>query len=70
MMAIGSSASKHSIVYLFISIETTSDTNIAARLSIVQKGNDQQNLTGFVELFYQHLVLVDDFCGHASYRLC
>jgi len=25
---------------------------------------------GFIELFYQYLVLVDDFCGHASYQHC
>ena len=70
VMAFGSSASKHIIVYLFISIETTSDTTIAARFSTGQKVNDQQNLTGLVELFHRHFVLVDDFCGHASYRHC
>ena len=36
---------------LSISIETTSDTNEAARLFIGQNVNGQQNLTGLVELF-------------------
>jgi len=33
-----------------------SDANIAAQLSIRPKVNGQQNLTGFLKLFYQYLV--------------
>ena len=41
-----------------------SAANIAAHLSIGPKVNGQQNLTGFVEFFYQYLV---DHGWHASY---
>ena len=46
-----SSASQHSIVQLLILNEINSDANIAAHLSIGPNVINQQNLTGFVEIF-------------------
>jgi len=44
-----------------------SDTNIGAYPSIGPEVNGQQNLTGFVEFFYQYLV---NHGWHASYQCC
>jgi len=63
-----SSASQHSIVQLLIWNEMSSDVNIAGHLSIGPIVTGQQNLTGFVELFfYQYLM---DHGWHASRPCC
>ena len=67
MMAFGSSASQHSTVQLSIQKEINSDANTAPHLSIGPKINGQQNLTGFVEFFYQYLV---DHSLDASFECC
>jgi len=62
-----SPASQQSNVQLLIWNEINSDANIAAHLSIRPLVNGQQNLTGFVEIFYQYLV---DHGWHARYQCC
>jgi len=60
-MALGSSESTaHSILF-----EMNSDTNIVAHLHIGPKVIEQQNLSGFVELF--SIVSMDEVRSHAIF---
>jgi len=45
-----------------------SDANIAVRLPTGPKVNGQQNLTGFVEFFFQQYLV--DHGRNASYQCC